>query len=283
MSIVPKSLSKKTKRIALKARKQVFGDLLGGNKTLFHGEGFEFSELREYEIGDDIRRIDWNTTAKLGKPYVKIFHEERQLQVAAVTVMSGSMHFGTGKLKSEVAMEALALLGFSAGKSGDLFESFLFADRLYEHTKPSKRTVAVYKALESAVEFECIGKQADFEALERLLRKRLKKRSLLFIISDFVGEFSPFYLAKRHDLVCLIVRDRFEEDPQALGTISLIDPETKQSMQGVVDERFVTRYKAKLRQNDDLLFKRLAKSGARFAKLYTHSDVATTLSKTVGR
>jgi uncharacterized protein (DUF58 family) len=131
-------MNKAVKKIVLKTKKQVYGDMLGNNASLFQGEGFEFSELREYVYGDDIRKIDWKTTAKLGKPFVKVYKEERELNVVVVSVLSGSTYFGTVKQKSDVMAEVVATLGFSAVKNADLFSHIIYADKLYTKSKPSK-------------------------------------------------------------------------------------------------------------------------------------------------
>jgi len=105
-------LNKAVKKIILKTKKQVYGDMLGNNASLFQGEGFEFAELREYVYGDDVRKIDWKTTAKLGKPFVKIYKEERELNVVVVSMLGGSVYFGTVKQKSDIMAEVVATLGF---------------------------------------------------------------------------------------------------------------------------------------------------------------------------
>ena len=110
--------------------------MLGNNASLFQGEGFEFAELREYVYGDDVRKIDWKTTAKLGKPFVKIYKEERELNVVVVSMLGGSVYFGTVKQKSDIIAEVVATLGFSAVKNSDLFSHMIFADRLYDLSKP---------------------------------------------------------------------------------------------------------------------------------------------------
>ena len=135
--------SQTVKRILLKTKKQLFGEMLGNNASLFQGEGFEFTELREYVYGDDIRKIDWKTTAKLGKPYVKIYREERELNVVTAVMMGGESYFGTVKQKRDVMSELVATIGFSAVKNGDLFSSVIFADQLYSTTRPNKKFFAV--------------------------------------------------------------------------------------------------------------------------------------------
>jgi len=275
----PRPAKNTAKRILLKTKKQVYGDMLGNNPSLFHGEGFEFAELREYVYGDDVRKIDWKTTAKLGKPYVKIYREERQLNIAVATMMSGSMYFGTVRQKSELAAEAAALFGFSAVKNGDVFSHWLFADKLYDTVRPSKKLYAVHESVEKLLAFDMLGKRADFAAMTHTLKTRLKKKSLLFIVSDFIGDIDVRYLAKKHDVFAVIVRDKFEEEPKELGYLRLIDMESKESFEGNVDAAALKAYKAMLLENDEKLYRHFRKHGVRFAKVYTHEDVGVQIAK----
>jgi uncharacterized protein (DUF58 family) len=275
----PLPAKSKAKRIALKTKKQVYGDMLGNNASLFQGEGFEFAELREYVYGDDVRKIDWKTTAKLGKPFVKVYKEERELNVVVVTMLSGSMYFGTVKQKSDIAAEVVATLGFSAVKNADLFSHMVFADKMYTLSKPSKKLFSVHKAIEEVATFDPLGKAADYQALVDTLNKRLKKKALLFIISDFVGEIDLKLLSKKHDVFAVMVRDRFEEDPSELGYMRLIDMETKQSFEGNIDGATLKNYKKALLKNDETLYKQFKKQGVRFTKVYTHEDAAIKLMK----
>ena len=272
-------MNKAAKKIILKTRKQVYGDMLGNNASLFQGEGFEFAELREYVYGDDVRKIDWKTTAKLGKPFVKVYKEERELNVVVVTMLGGSMYFGTVKQKSEVAAEVAATLGFSAVKNADLFSHILFADRLYSLSKPSKKLFAVHKAVDEIVAFEPLGKVGEYQEMVEMLNHRLRKKALLFIVSDFVGEIDLKLLSKKHDLFAVMVRDRFEEDPSDLGYLRLVDMETKQSFEGNIDAGALKAYKKALLRNDEKLYKQFRKQGIRFAKIYTHEDPALKLMK----
>ncbi len=272
-------MNKKAKKIILKTKKQVYGDMLGNNASLFQGEGFEFAELREYVYGDDVRKIDWKTTAKLGKPFVKIYKEERELNVVVVTMLGGSMYFGTVKQKSDIAAEVTATLGFSAVKNADLFSHMLFADKLYDLSKPSKKLFSVHKAVDEITAFEPLGKVGDYQALTQTLNNRLKKKALLFIISDFVGEVDLKLLSKKHDVFAVIVRDKFEEDPSELGYLRLVDMETKQSFEGNIDAGALKAYKKALHENDERLYRQFKKQGIRFAKVYTHEDAGLKLMK----
>ncbi len=272
-------MNKAVKKIILKTKKQVYGDMLGNNASLFQGEGFEFTELREYVYGDDVRKIDWKTTAKLNKPFVKIYKEERELNVVVVSMLSGSVYFGTVKQKSDTIAEVVATLGFSAVKNADLFSHIIFADRMYEANKASKKIFSVHKAVEDIVAFDPIGKEGDFSALVETLHHRLKKKSLLFIVSDFVGDIDLKLLSKKHDVFAVIVRDRFEENPSELGFLRLIDMETRQSFEGDVNGPALKNYKKALHDNDERLYKQFKKQGIRFSKIYTHEEPALKLMK----
>jgi len=270
------------KKIILKSRKRIFGDMLGNNASIFHGQGFEFSELREYIYGDDIRKIDWKTTAKLGKPFVKIYHEERELNVVVATMMNGAAYFGTVRQKSEVMAEIVSILGFSAVKNADLFSYLIYADRLYEKSKPNKKIFSVSKAVESLMVFDMIGKEGNFKGFVDTLFNRVKKRSLLFIVSDFIGEIDLKLISKKHDVFAVIVRDRFEEDPGELGYLRLIDMESRKSFEGNIDSGTLGRYKKALIENDEKLYKQFKKNGIRFAKIYTDEDPYLKLMKRMG-
>jgi len=266
-------MDKRAKEITLKARKQVFGSLSGNNISALHGEGFEFAELREYSYGDDVKKIDWKTTAKLGKPFIKIYHEERQLNVVISTMLSGSTYFGTTIQKKDFIIEILAILGFSAVRNKDLFTHYLYADKLYGYSKPAKKIFAVTKEIENAFKFNVIGKPANYKTWVEDLSKKIRKKSLLFMIGDFIGEdINLSILAKKHDLYVVIVRDRFLENPKPLGEITLIDPGYLDRFSGNVDSSSVKAFANALKEYDKNLIKHLKRIGARFVKIYTDKD-----------
>ena len=275
-------MSTKVKKLLLKARKQVFGEMLGNNPSLFQGEGFEFTELREYVYGDDVRKIDWKTTAKLGKPFIKIYREERELNVVTAVMLGGSSYFGTVRQKSEVMAELVALVGFSALKNSDLFTNIIFADKLYTMSRPNKKFFAIEDALSKIESFEMLGKESNYKALSDTLYKRLKRKSLLFIIADFVGDIDLGLLSKKHDVVAIIVRDKFEEKPQELGFMRLMDMESRVSFEGVVGGSELKRYEKAVVENDEKLFKHFKKNGVRYVKVYTHEEPYLKLAKLLG-
>jgi len=265
-------MKKEVKKIILKTKKQVFGDMMGNNSSIFHGEGFEFSELRVYVYGDDVRKIDWKTTAKLAKPYVKVYREEREMNIVISTMLNGSTYFGTVRQKSNYIAEVIAILGFAAVRNSDLFSYINFADKLYHHSKPSKKLFAVNKEVEYAMEFEPLGKEGNFQAWTETIYNRVKKKSLIFLISDFVGDIDLRLLAKKHDLFVIIVRDRFEENPSELGYMRLIDTESGSSYEGDINSGTIKVYEKALKENDQKLYSRFKESGIRYVKLFTDED-----------
>jgi len=261
------------KQIIIKTKKEIFGALSGNNISAFQGEGFEFTELKEYVYGDDVRKIDWKTTAKLGgKPYIKIYHEERELNIVISTMLSGSTHFGTSVMSRDYIVEILAILGYSAIRNRDLFSHILYADRLYRHSKPSKKIFTVNKEIEESIKFNVVGKPADYSGWVETLNCRVKKKSLIFLIGDFVGDINLSILAKKYDLFVIIVRDYFLEHLKPLGDIRLIDPEYLTNFNGNIDENIIKIYKKSLLENDRKLLKHLRKIDSKFIKIYTHKD-----------
>lgn len=262
-----------TRKLLLKTQKQVYSERLGNHASKLHGEGFEFSELREYVYGDDVRKIDWKTTAKTGKPFVKMYHEERELNVVVATMMGGSSYFGTIKQKSEVMREIVALIGMSAISENDKFSHFLFAEKLIEWSKPSKKIFSLYHALEQMNNFEMLGKKSNYHEMVQTLWTHLAKKALLYVMSDGIGDIDLGRLSKKHDVVIIIVRDRFEEHPQELGFLRLIDMESNQSFLGNVDGNAIYNYQKALARNDAKLAAHCKKYGIRMLKVYTDENV----------
>jgi uncharacterized protein (DUF58 family) len=263
---------KRLKTLLIKTKRQVFSEMIGNNPSLFHGEGYDFSELREYQVGDDIRKIDWTITAKLQKPYVKLFHEERELNVVAACVMGGSLYFGTHRIKQEVVAETAAIVGYSAAKNGDLFTGAVVNEKEVRTERPTKRLFGINRFVESVDEMPVLGVRGDYEEGMRQLFRRLKRRSVLFVIGDFLAQVDLGLLSKRHEVIAVIVRDRFEEHPVPLGQVHLVDPETGETLQTHFGQNSVAKYRAQIVASDKALFKHLHKHRIRFVKIYTDED-----------
>ena len=269
----------KLQKILVRARRQVFSEMVGNNPSIFHGEGYDFIELREYMPGDDIRHIDWNITAKMNKPFIKIFREERELNVVIASVLNGSVHFGSKRFKQEVIAEVVAQLSYSTLKNGDLLSSYIFTDKMIAYSKPSKKLHQIQKSVEQILSFDALGQKVDLKFLADTLFKRLKRKSLILVVGDFF-EIPDFkLLAKKHEVVAVIVRDHLEENPPQMGFSSLVDPESGAVLEGDFNSESVKAYAKKVHAHDRELYATLKKQQIRFAKVYTDANVGVTLRR----
>ena len=269
----------KLQKILVRARRQVFSEMVGNNPSIFQGEGYDFIELREYMPGDDIRHIDWNITAKLKKPYIKIFREERELSVVIASMLNGSVYFGSKRLKQDVIAEVNALLSFSTIKNGDLLSSYIFTDKLESHLKPSKKLYQVHKNVEQILAFEPLNHKADYKVLGDTLFKRLKRKSLIVIVGDFFEIPDLKLLAKKHEVIAVIVRDRLEEHPPQMGFSSLVDPESGAVLDGDFNAQTVKEYAKKVLIHDRELYATFRKHQIRFTKIYTDENISVGLRR----
>ncbi len=269
----------KLKKILVRARRQVFSEMVGNNPSIFHGEGYDFIELREYAPGDDIRHIDWNITAKMQKPFIKIFREERELNVVLVSVLNGSVHFGSKKFKQETIAEIIALLSFSTLKNGDLLSSYIFTDTMISTSKPSKRLHQVQKITQEILDFKALNQKVDFKVIADTLYKRLRRKSVILVVGDFF-EIPDFkLLAKKHEVIAIIVRDHLEEHPPAMGYSSLVDPESGATLEGDFNKSSVKSYAKRVQEHDHKLYEMFRKHQVRFTKIYTDSLVSVELRR----
>ena len=266
-------------KILVRARRQVFSEMVGNNPSIFQGEGYDFIELREYMSGDDIRHIDWNITAKMQKPYIKIFREERELNVTIASVLNGSVHFGSKRFKQEVIAEAVAQLGYAVLKNGDLLSHYIFTDTMVSHSKPTKKLFSVQKNVKEILEFDPLNQQCNMQNLADTLYKRLRKKSLIIVIGDFFEIPNFKLLAKKHEVVAIIVRDHLEEKPPVMGFSSLMDPESGAVLEGDFNTKSVAAYEQKVRAHDRELYETLRKQQVRFTKLYTDANVGVVLRR----
>ena len=266
-------------KILVRARRQVFSEMVGNNPSIFHGEGYDFIELREYMAGDDIRHIDWNITAKMQKPFIKIFREERELNVVIASVLNGSVHFGSSRFKQDVIAEVVAQLSYSTIKNGDLLSTYIFTDTMISHNKPSKKINQVQKSVSDILDFEALNKQVDFKVISETLYKRLRRKSLILIVGDFF-EIPDFrLLAKKHEVVAVVVRDHLEEKPPKMGFSSLVDPESGAVLEGDFNASSVESYAKKVQLHDRLLYETFRKHQVRFTKVYTDANVGVALRR----
>ena len=230
--MIPKEILKKIKRIEIRTGRLVNDVFAGKYESVFKGRGMEFHEVREYVPGDDIRSIDWNVTARTGRPYVKKFVEERELTILLMADMSGSGYFGSiEKMKSEIMAEIGAVLAFSAIKNNDKVGLLLFTDRVEKFIAPKKGRLHVLRVIRELLYYTPEGKKTDISAALEYLGKVLKKRAVIFLISDFIDsgyERLLRILNKRHDIVAISISDPRETELPGIGLIEFEDAETKE-------------------------------------------------------
>ncbi len=259
----------KLQKILVRARRQVFSEMVGNNPSIFQGEGYDFIELREYMPGDDIRHIDWNITAKMQMPYIKVFREERELNVVIASMLNGSVHFGSKKFKQDLIAEIVALIGYATLHNGDLLSSLTFADKLYTASKPTKKLFSINKSVETILNFDALGKKADYKMMADTLYKRIRRKSVIIVIADFFEIPDLRLLAKKHEVLCVVIRDRLEEHPPSMGFASLMDPESNQTLEGDFNSSSIRAYEARVKEHDHKLFESFRKNQIRFRKIYT--------------
>lgn len=228
--MLTKELLKQVRQIEIRTRGVVNQVFSGEYHSVFKGRGMEFSEVREYQFGDDIRNIDWNVTARFGHPFVKIFEEERELTVMLMVDLSGSLIFGSfEKTKQQIAAEISAILAFSALKNNDKVGLILFTDRIERFVPPRKGRKHVLRIIRELLSFEPEGKGTNIKGALEYLNNAIKKRSIVFLISDFFDSNYEKILrivGKRHDFVGIVLNDERENVLPKIGLIKIQDAET---------------------------------------------------------
>jgi uncharacterized protein (DUF58 family) len=227
-----RELLKKVKQLELRTRGLVNQVFSGEYHSVFKGRGMAFSEVREYQFGDDIRSIDWNVTARLNHPFVKIFEEERELTVMLLVDMSGSQFFGSQEaLKRDVAAEISAVLAFSAMKNNDKVGAILFTDQIETFVPPRKGKSHALRIIRELLSFEPKQRTTSLKSALEYLNHIQKKRSIVFLISDFMDEGYESALriaGKRHDLIGVVLLDPREKEIPNVGLIAFRDAETNE-------------------------------------------------------
>jgi uncharacterized protein (DUF58 family) len=227
---VPPEILRQVKLIELRTRGLVNSLFTGEYRSVFKGQGMEFSEVREYQPGDEVRTIDWNVTARMRRPFVKRYIEERELTVMLAVDLSGSERFGTvRRFKSELASELAAVLAMSAVRNNDRVGVVLFTDRIEYVLPPRKGRKHVLRIIRDLLSFEPQGKGTNLVGVIDHLARALKQKTIIFLISDFIAENieQPLkILAQRHDVVAVTVDDPSERDLPDVGLARFVDPET---------------------------------------------------------
>ncbi|MEI8113415.1 MAG: DUF58 domain-containing protein [Bacteroidia bacterium] len=225
-------LIKRVRRIEIKTRGLSRNIFAGEYHTAFKGRGMAFSEVREYQFGDDVRNIDWNVTARYHKPFIKVYEEERELTVMLLIDMSGSREFGSmDKLKKDIVTEISAVLAFSAIQNNDKIGVIFFSDKIEKFIPPKKGRSHILRIISELIDFEPEARGTDISGAIRYLTNAIKKRCTAFVISDFIQEDPNLENAlsianNRHDVVALRIYDERETRIPDIGMVKLKDAES---------------------------------------------------------
>ena len=228
--MIPADILKKVRRVELRTRRLVNTVFSGEYHSVFKGQGMAFAEVRGYQPGDEIRTIDWNVTARMGEPFVKVFDEERELSVVLIVDASGSGNFGTvDQMKGEIAVEICAVLAFSAIKNNDRVGLIIFTDEVETYIPPKKGKKHVLRVIRELLYFKPEHRRTDVAAALDYLNRLNVRRSVVFVVSDFKS--APFESAlraakRKHDVIGISIRDPREESLPDVGIVELEDAET---------------------------------------------------------
>src|ERR1700743_1193620 len=277
-----KELLKKVRKIEIKTRGLSNHLFSGEYHSAFKGRGMAFSEVREYQVGDEIRTIDWNVTARFNHPYVKSFEEERELTVMLLIDVSGSGNFGTiVQQKQDLATEICAVLAFSAIQNNDKVGVIFFSDKIEKFIPPKKGRSHILMIIRELIDFKPENKGTDVAEALRYFTGAIKKRCTAFIISDFM---SPEFEAelkianKKHDVIALRLYDKHEEEFPNLGLIPARDEETGELQWINTGSSEVRKaFKAAALERNGRLTDTFKKSGVDFTSIGTHENYITPL------
>jgi uncharacterized protein (DUF58 family) len=275
--MLAKSIIKKVRKIEIKTRglsDQVFS---GHYHSSFKGRGMSFSEVREYQYGDDVRNIDWNVTARLNHPYIKVFEEERELTVMLIVDVSGSNAFGTqDQFKNEQMTEIAAVLAFSAIKNNDKVGVIFFSDKVEKFIPPKKGRSHILRIIHELIDFKPESKKTNIQEALRFLTNAMKKRTISFLISDFIDtgfEDAIKIAARKHDLVAIRIYDKREMELSNIGLVKIYDNETG-AMQWLdtSSSRVREAWKRKAQHQQEYIETLFFKSGVDKVDIMTNQD-----------
>jgi uncharacterized protein (DUF58 family) len=230
--MITHDLINKIRQIEIRTKRLVNDSYAGEYQSVFKGKGMEFDEVRPYQFGDEIRTIDWNVTARTGQPYVKRFVEERELTVMLLVDASASEDFGSvSRFKRELAAELTAVLSFAATTNNDKVGLLIFTDQIELFIPPRKGRHHVLRLIRELLAFEPKSRGTDIGMALETANQILKRRSIIFLVSDFLADPSSYQKAlalsnRRHDLIAVDLHDPLETDIQPVGLIALEDPES---------------------------------------------------------
>jgi uncharacterized protein (DUF58 family) len=275
---------KKVRKIEIKTRGLSKNIFAGEYHTAFKGRGMTFSEVREYQYGDDIRNIDWNVTARFNKPYIKVFEEEREMTMMLLVDVSASGEFGTTtQIKRDMLAEIAATIAFSAIQNNDKIGVIFFSDRIEKFIPPQKGKKHVLYIIRELLGFEPESKRTDIQGALQYLTNAIKKHCTAFLISDFISDdFSKSLVIanRKHDVVALQIYDKRERQLPSVGLIKLKDAENESDLWvDTSDKRVRLAYEKNWRERQERLKQYFSQSGVNSTSIATDEDYVKALMK----
>ena len=260
------------REILIKSKRKIFSQNLGNNATTFVGNGLDFSELREYYFGDDVRKINWKATAKAQRPYINLFTEERELNIVIAFMSSGGIAFGSKRIKQELMAEVYALLAFSAMKNGDNVTTLAFSSKEEYYRRATKSVNALHEVVPNLLQLDTLGKNVNYEAFSSHMLGSIKQKSIVFVVGDFYEEADLTLLSAKHEVYAVVVRDKFEEEPKLMGMLDLIDPNSMNTSGFEFNQKMLKEYKNVIEKSDKKLYEHFTGNHIRYVKVYTDED-----------
>lgn len=262
--------------ILLRAKKNVFTNKSAGELSKIRGEGLDFCEIRPYEQGDDIRKINFAASGKTGELQTNIFNENKQINVVICIMLSSSLHFGSQRLKSETIAEVIALLSCSSIKQQNQTQLLFFAND-EQRLLHLNNTGSVLGAIETMLSWDLLSVQPDFNILNDYLLQQQK--SMVFIIGDFYQQNNYSKIAHKHQLSTIVVRDTLEESPNFSAELDLVNATNSNSITANMNKGLASKYQKKLQVQDDKLFSHFERHKVNSGKLYTSDNAFIKLSQ----
>jgi uncharacterized protein (DUF58 family) len=285
---ITRSVLKRVRQLEIRTNRLLDEHLMGSYRSIFKGQGIDFEEVREYMAGDDVRSIDWNITAKMNRPFIKKFREDRELTVLLVVDVSASLDFGSIALsKREVLTELSSLLAFSATRNNDKAGLLLFSDRVEKFIPPAKGRKHILRMIRDLLFFEPQSKGTQLIDVIKWINNMLKKRAIVFLLSDFLQPKiqSIKHLTdaleitnRRHDLVCLKIEDFREHEIPDMGLVVFEDAETGEILEiDTGGRRFQNNYVQNRRRYDEMFQERLKRSKIDLLSIQTDGNYSRAL------
>lgn len=258
--------------ILVRTKRKLFLNLYGEHESVFSGNGVDFKEVREYNTNDDIRHINWKVTAREQTPSVNVFNEEKQISICLVYLNSGSLEFGKEKQKKDTAIEVLTALSFATINNNDTLSTLFYSQKEQNFLKPTKNKNRVDINFELATDLQSLGNEIDHDDMSQYVLNKLKRKSIIFLIGDFLEPLDLKLLSSKHEVYCVIVRDYAEEDLSLLGEYDFVNTQNLQSQKLTIDKATAKKYKQLLIEHDHKLYKHFKQCGIHYEKIYTSDD-----------